>query len=357
MASTSQAIKSPIKGWLKLGLPQSVEGPKQSTRFVKRLVAIGVSQILFLRTDFDDSCFREHQIGSLDLRMLKASPPSEEAKKINISLKNAMEALELGYLRQIIIVFAQHKGKPDEAYETYTFDFNKQTNKGKDGSTGFSLVQTKNSKKALDNKENEINILDKDQSSSDYSIVEATKKLLQGLVVAMQHLDELPESYELTINLGYHEDITPPDYEPKGFMSVSEARHVENPKSNRRIGEIKSQFHELQLSMASKALSEKNTTMEMDRSHSYVQECNSAPNLQNEGENMKTGPSADGDNQKSPMDDGNENNSSSVQQAFLPSPKHIPVSRYRSATDTFREDLSLDDFQPKASIHGMIIRI
>jgi len=261
-------------GWQKAGFPVTIQDMKQSLRFVKRLIAIGFSQILYLRTDLSDDCFKTHLVGDIDLRMLKANSSSEAANKLTVGLKNAMDALELGYLRQLVIVIMEDKNKPEEAYETYTFNFNKPNNSGHDsGSPGFSLVQTARKCNKPNNDQGRMegtvskNIVESENligndpgnqsvngDTDQHKIYNATKKLLTKLIFAMQGLNDLPEQAYMTVQIGYFDESTPQGYEPRGFRSTENgACFVDNGVSPVKIGQVKSQFHQVMMSYASKA--------------------------------------------------------------------------------------------------------
>lgn len=267
-SSLNQSGTAMPDGWVKAGFPSTVNDLKQSIKFVKRLVAIGFSQILYLRTEIPDDCFKPHQIGNLSLCMLKAKSSSNGANTLTMGLKNAMDALDHGYLRQLIILILDNKDKPEEPLETYTFNFNKPNIKeNKSNSPGFTLTQSARKQNKLNKeKTNEILVNNKivdsenlirdgiDNQTSDENAEEtvyrATKLLLKKLIATIQVLDELPVQTFMTVKIGFHDDITPPGYNPRGFRECiggpgcTEKRPI-------KLGQVNSRFHDVDLVMSS----------------------------------------------------------------------------------------------------------
>jgi len=220
---------------------------------------------LFLRTDVPDDCFKDHEIGDLDLKMLKAKSSYESANRLIKGLANAMDALDKGYLRQIVIVIMEDKTKPEEAHETYTFTFNKPI-EGEDTNPGFSIAKksknnasSKNGKGGLGDSsvvEND-NVIDfnnnpKEEKKDQYTIYQSTKRLLKKLALIMEDLDVLPQQAFMTVQIGYHDDITPEDYQPRGFQeSATGISFVENV-APKKLGQVNSNFHQIEMSIASK---------------------------------------------------------------------------------------------------------
>jgi len=59
--------------WNKVLVPKAaaLENEKQNKKFVKKLVAVAISNILYLRADLPDDSFKENTLGSLQLRTLQ----------------------------------------------------------------------------------------------------------------------------------------------------------------------------------------------------------------------------------------------------------------------------------------------
>ena len=77
--------------------PAEVGQQQSSTTFVRKLVAVGVSQILYLRTEIPDEAFESVTLDGLPLKMIKGS--HDESKKICALLNNALNGVKRRYVR------------------------------------------------------------------------------------------------------------------------------------------------------------------------------------------------------------------------------------------------------------------
>jgi len=267
MKTAMAPINSKMSGWTKAGFPATIVNEKESIKFVKRLVAIGFSHIILVRAKMPQDCFKPHFIGTLDCSMLKAKSGSEAANMLTTELKNAMDALDKGYLRQLIIKMQESKEEQAEIYESYTFNFDKVDLEGKiPASPGFNLTRSEKSSAKLRNGQNLNGSMVQDiveskdlienskrPDSDQRTIYNATKNLLQKLNNTLQRLQQLPNRFFIKVAIGYHDDITPVDYHPNGFHAYSNPRFDEN-LSPLAVGHVKSNFHEVKMAMTAKAL-------------------------------------------------------------------------------------------------------
>merc|ERR1712156_418960 len=215
------------------GIPEKVDTIKQSSKFVKRLVAIGFSQILFLRSKIPENCFQSYGDDRLGLMMIKDNSESEGANKLTKTMKGAMTAFDQGYLKDINLLILQDKNKVEEIFEKYTFYFKKQSEEN----SGFSLVLT--SPRNLDQT---IDVGGEDVDSA--ALHKATKNMLTQLISVIQCQEELPQPSYMTIVLGFHEG-TPKGYQPPGFCSCTDevSRAVDAGAQIESIGKMKTKFH------------------------------------------------------------------------------------------------------------------
>jgi len=197
---------------------------------------------------------------------LKDKSISEAANKLTALLRNAMDALDKGYLRQLIIKILE-SNEQQEAFETYTFNFNKIDLEGNvPASPGFNLTRSEKNSTKLNKAQNingsmVQNIIESEdlientkcQGYDQYTIYNATKNWLQKLNMALQGLQLLPNRCYINVTIGYHDDITPENYHPNGFFAYSNERCDEN-LCPLEVGEVKSNFHEVKMAMAAKSL-------------------------------------------------------------------------------------------------------
>lgn len=202
--------------WSKVMQPASAAlgNGKQNIKFLKKMVAVAISNIAYLRADLPEESFAKRSLGSMDLRVLQkikgdANMPTNQLIEM---VKDGMSAIDKGYLRKLSIVIFEgdedaEEGDMRKAYETYSFYFGLQD---KD----FSL--TRSSKYQGD-----VPMLEAGKSIpmelSEEKIMRTVKKLLRRLIAGTQELDVLPDVAHLKICLEYYDDITPEDYQPKGY--------------------------------------------------------------------------------------------------------------------------------------------
>jgi len=265
MASKNSVSTSMPAGWVQCGFPQTTSELKQSVKFCKRLIAIGFSQILYLRSEVDDSCFKDYQCGGINLKMLKGKSSSEQANKLTQRLKNAMDALDKGYLRELVIVIMEDKTKPEEAFETYSFIFGDPKAATTPGSTGFKLTHTSNGESTI--------ISENDPSNMDdpCSIYRATKKLLKKMFVQIQELGDLPETAYMTVQIGYHDENTPDDYCPPGFRNSTEGKSFVQNAPSKHMGKVQTSHHSIDVVLASKAVQVNEEQIDANASHIDLQ--------------------------------------------------------------------------------------
>jgi len=238
--------------WDKVLIPKAaaLENEKQNKKFVKKLVAVAVANILYLRADLPEEAFKENTLGSLQLRTLqkiKGNPESTPNQLIEI-IKNGMAALDKGYLRKLSLVFfdteAENADDFNNAYETYSFYFDKQD---KD----FSLsLSPKN--------QGDVQLMNQPSILSEQKIMKMVKGFLKRLIGGTQELEVLPEVASLKVCAEYYDDITPEGYEPKGFVHSDTRPQVVNSDSEPEpyylgVGQIDMMHQKMALRVKSKA--------------------------------------------------------------------------------------------------------
>jgi len=238
--------------WNKVLVPKAaaLQNEKQNKKFVKKLVAVAISNILYLRADLPDDSFKENTLGTLQLRTLqktKGNPESTTNQLIEI-IKNGMAALDKGYLRKLSLVFfdteAENADDFNNAYETYSFYFGKQD---KD----FSLsLSPKN--------QGDVQLIGQPSILTEQKVMKMVKGFMKRLVGGTQELDVLPEVASLKVCAEYYDDLTPEDYEPKGFVHSDTRPQVVNPDTEPDpfflgVGQIDMMHQKMALRVKSKA--------------------------------------------------------------------------------------------------------
>jgi hypothetical protein len=151
-----------------------------------------------------------------------------------------------------IVIFEGHFESSDEtdmrdAYETYGFYFGPQD---KD----FSLTRTSKHK-------GDVPLVQAESMPSELTeeyVMRAMRKLLRRLIAGTQELDVLPEEASLTVCLEYHDDLTPSDYQPKGYEHSDYIPQVQYEEEDQTpqvlgMGQVDMMHYKMALRLRSKA--------------------------------------------------------------------------------------------------------
>lgn len=95
----------------------------QSAQFVKKLLAVGVSNLMYLRAIFPEGAFTERELDGLRLKVLRDNATCPNAGRLTAWVKACFDAIDKKYLRQVTVLIYRDEMKPDCVIETYTFRF------------------------------------------------------------------------------------------------------------------------------------------------------------------------------------------------------------------------------------------
>jgi len=212
--------------------PQDVANQEAcSTLFVKKLLAVAVSNVCYLRMIVPEDNFNEKYIDNLKLKIMKAKG-SKVATRIVESMKGCFDAVERQYLKSLTIWFFTDKQRPDIVEESYTFTF--------DYKEDIQLYVAKNEKQIK-------------MKMSGQNIKEAVVKLLKNLILVCESLEPLPESAYLKMQLSYF-DRVPGTYEPPGFSAAT--TRITKEKIHRiGLGHILTNHHRVSMELKTKMIS------------------------------------------------------------------------------------------------------
>lgn len=200
---------------------------QQSALFVKKLLAVGISNITYLRTIFPEHAFGDRCLEDLNLKILRDDSSCPGACQVIQWVKGCFDALDKKYLRVITIGIYKEPDDSNTVVESYTFKFSYNANEG--------VAIYRND----------------DQIASAHSPAEtrkATIKLLRTIVVLTQTLTPLPDDVMMTMKLLYYDDVTPHDYEPPGFQpTTSDDFAFKEDAMNIRVGDVSTPFHSVKL--------------------------------------------------------------------------------------------------------------
>ncbi|XP_072774660.1 HORMA domain-containing protein 1 isoform X1 [Taeniopygia guttata] len=238
--ATAQKQRSSVSAVV---FPKKIATEQQSLMLVKRLLAVAVSCITYLRGIFPESAYGTRYMDDVCVKILREDKNCPGSTQLVKWLLGCYDALQKKYLRQIVLAVYTQTEDPQTVTECYHFKF-KYTHNGP--------------------------LLDfgsKDKSSDSTISCADTKKasilLIRKIYVLMQNLSPLPNDVCLTMKLLYYDEVTPPDYQPPGFKEAKdEGLLFKEEPMYLNVGEVPTPFHLLKL----KITTEKQRMENVDKS-------------------------------------------------------------------------------------------
>ncbi|XP_053906701.1 HORMA domain-containing protein 1 isoform X4 [Cuculus canorus] len=224
--------------------PNKISTEQQSLMLVKRLLAVAVSCITYLRGIFPESAYGTRYMDDVCVKILredKNCPGSAQLVKWWM-LRSKCDAHPVSSFYPKIQVYT-HPEDPQTITECYHFKF-KYTHNGPLLDFGSK------------NKRNDSTITCADTKK-------ASMLLIRKIYVLMQNLSPLPNDVCLTMKLFYYDEVTPSDYQPPGFKEGDcEGVIFEGEPMYLNVGEVPTPFHMLKV----KVTTEKQRMENVDRS-------------------------------------------------------------------------------------------
>ncbi|KAM9322294.1 zebrafish testis-expressed 38 [Pholidichthys leucotaenia] len=231
MAAGKSCMKNKEETAKWVGLfPTNLKTMEESALFVKRMMAVAVSSITYLRGIFPEDAYRSRYLEDLCIKILRENPSVPGACKIVKWMMGCFDALEKQYLQIVFIGVYTDPDNPNSIVESYQFKF-RYTKKGP-----------------------EMDILRNNGMEMQVTL-EDTKKasilLIRKLFLLLQNLGALPNNVHLTMKLYYYDDITPEDYQPPGFKAGEcDSLWFEGVAVHFRVGEVDTSFHTLKVGVS-----------------------------------------------------------------------------------------------------------
>uniref|UniRef100_A0A663LXD3 HORMA domain containing 2 n=1 Tax=Athene cunicularia TaxID=194338 RepID=A0A663LXD3_ATHCN len=174
--------------------PNKIATEQQSVVLVKRLLAISVSCITYMRGLFPESSYGTRYLDDLCLKILRED-------------KNCLGSLQI------------------TVTELYQFKF-----------------KYKKEVPQMDIISNQMNFVNGVCSED---VKQASRLLIRKLYLLMQNLEPLPNDITLTMKLLYYNDVTPKDYQPPGFKADGSPSDLffDGDPVNLRVGSVSTGFH------------------------------------------------------------------------------------------------------------------
>ncbi|XP_055967004.1 HORMA domain-containing protein 1 [Sorex fumeus] len=219
--ATAQLQKTSMSA---LVFPSKIPTEQQSLVLVKRLLAVSVSCITYLRGIFPERAYGTRYLDDLCVKILREDKSCPGSSQLVKWMLGCYDALQKKYLRMVVLAVYTNPEDPHTISECYQFKF-KYTNNGP--------VMDLMSK----NQNNESSM-----SSADTK--RASILLIRKIYVLMQNLGPLPNDVCLTMKLFYYDEVTPPDYQPPGFKDGDcEGVIFDGEPMYLNVGEVPTPFH------------------------------------------------------------------------------------------------------------------
>ncbi|XP_034038684.1 zebrafish testis-expressed 38 isoform X2 [Thalassophryne amazonica] len=207
--------------------PNDLKTEHDSLVFVKRMLAVAVSSITYLRGIFPEDSYRSRYLEDLCIKVLREDCNHSGASNVVKWMMGCFDALEKQYLQIVFIGVHTNPDMSNCIIESYQFKF-RYAEKGPQ----MDVLRNKNVAMQV--------------------TLEDTKRasvlLIRKLFLLMQNLGTLPIKVYLTMKLYYYDDITPANYEPPGFKAGECDRlWFEGTAVNFKMGEVKTAFHTLRM--------------------------------------------------------------------------------------------------------------
>ncbi|NXH15820.1 HORM1 protein, partial [Bucco capensis] len=223
--------------------PNKISTEQQSLMLVKRLLAVAVSCITYLRGIFPESAYGTRYMDDMCVKILREDKNCPGSTQLVKWMLGCYDALQKKYLRMIILAVYTHPEDPETITECYHFKF-KYTHKG-------PLLDFSSDNRSFD------------ATISCADTKKASILLIRKIYVLMQNLSPLPSDVCLTMKLFYYDEVTPSDYQPPGFKEGEcEGMIFEGEPMYLNVGEVPTPFHMLKV----KVTTEKQRMENVDRS-------------------------------------------------------------------------------------------
>uniref|UniRef100_A0A8D2NMA0 HORMA domain-containing protein 1 n=2 Tax=Zosterops TaxID=36298 RepID=A0A8D2NMA0_ZOSLA len=285
--------------------PKQIATEQQSLMLVKRLLAVAVSCITYLRGIFPESAYGTRYMDDVCVKILREDKNCPGSTQLVKWMLGCYDALQKKY------VYTQPED-PQTVTECYHFKF-KYTHNGP--------------------------LLDfgsKDKKSDSTISCADTKKasilLIRKIYILMQNLSPLPNDVCLTMKLLYYDEVTPPDYQPPGFKEAKDGGLMFNEEPMYlNVGEVPTPFHMLKLKITTEKQRMENldkNILKQGETAELLQVCGvSRDDPEEESQDMNEDPVLDNeveDKNRVNISEAQENNSTHEEEAGgMQTPPHV----------------------------------
>ncbi|XP_032158079.1 HORMA domain-containing protein 1 isoform X2 [Mustela erminea] len=237
-----------------LVFPNKISTEQQSLVLVKRLLAVSVSCITYLRGIFPECAYGTRYLDDLCVKILREDKNCPGSTQLVKWMLGCYDALQKKYTH----IPGGQRDKEDPFSSGKTV--NKTSNSAKDGCSscihqsrrpsGFfeTISECYQFKFKYTSNGPVMDFISKNQNSESSMSSADTKKasilLIRKIYILMQNLGPLPNDVCLTMKLFYYDEVTPPDYQPPGFKDGDcEGVIFEGEPMYLNVGEVPTPFH------------------------------------------------------------------------------------------------------------------
>uniref|UniRef100_A0A8C5TPY9 HORMA domain-containing protein n=1 Tax=Malurus cyaneus samueli TaxID=2593467 RepID=A0A8C5TPY9_9PASS len=199
--------------------PKTIATGQQSLLVVKRLLALAVSCITYLRGIFPESAYGTRFLDDVSVKILREDKNSPGSTQLVKWMLGCYDALQKKYVRGK----GNRNGEMEKIWGKKNFCF----------FLGIFLIFSKEKP---------------DSSISCADTKRASILLIRKIFILMQNLSPLPKDVCLTMKLLYYDEVTPADYQPPGFREARcEGLLFQEEPTHLNVGEVPTPFHLLRL--------------------------------------------------------------------------------------------------------------
>lgn len=207
----------------------------KSTLFVKKLLAVAVSTISYLRALFPEDAFGDRCLEDIQLKILRDDTAFPGACTVIQWLRGCFDALEKKYLRTVLVGIYENIEDPESVIEEYSFRFSYGDGKGMDIYRNGEMILSDA-------------FSDYDDEKLDKEVKKSTVRMLRTIVILSQTFTSLPDNVVMAMKLLYYDEITPEDYNPPGFKDCESHEFLFKEKPNNvKLGSVATNFHALKI--------------------------------------------------------------------------------------------------------------
>ncbi|KAM4014541.1 HORMA domain-containing protein 1 isoform 2-T3 [Anomaloglossus baeobatrachus] len=203
-------------------LPNRVATEQQSMVLVKRLLAVSVSCITYLRGLFPEYAYGTRYLEDICVKILREDKSCPGSTQLVKWMLGCYDALQRKYLRMVVLALYTNIEDPQTITECYQFKF-------KYSPSGPIMDFTSNKGSII---------------SASTDIKRSSILLVRKLYILMQNLGPLPNDVCLTMKLFYYDE----DYQPPGFKEgTCDGMMFEGEPMYLNVGEVATPFHTLKV--------------------------------------------------------------------------------------------------------------